>query len=70
MDHVAAGIELQHGIGVGLADGLKLLGGEAQFLRQQQGRQGMPGSVDGTRLAAGPRRRGKRHGDLEAPFSG
>jgi hypothetical protein len=33
--------ELQHGVGVGLADSLKLLGCEPQFIRQQQLRQGM-----------------------------
>ena len=61
MDYLAAGIELQHGVGVGLADSLKLLGCELQLIRQQQRGQGMPGWVDGFW------RRGKRHGHWAAP---
>jgi hypothetical protein len=38
--NVAAGSELEHGVGVGLSDGLKLLGLELQRIRQQQGRYG------------------------------
>ena len=43
---MAAGIELQHGIGVGLAHGSELVGRELQVLRQEQCCQAVRWAID------------------------
>ena len=41
LNQVTAGIKLQHGVGIGLAESRKLLGGELQILREPQRCQGI-----------------------------
>ena len=43
LDQTAAGIELQHGIGIGLADSRKLFGGQPEICREPQRCQGVSG---------------------------